>query len=122
MKKKVLIAEDEKPMATALELKLNGSGFEAKAVYDGEQAILELEKTKYDLVLLDLMMPVKNGFEVLEEMKKKKINIPVIISSNLNQQEDIDKAEALGADGFFVKSNTPISKVVEHVNNALEAK
>ena len=50
MAKKILIAEDEKPMAHALEMKLNNSGFEAKAVYDGQQALAELEANKYDLI------------------------------------------------------------------------
>ena len=83
MSKKILIAEDEKPMARALELKLNNSGFEAKAVYDGSEAMAELEKTKYDVMLLDLMMPVMDGFEVLEKIKKKKIKIKILVSTNL---------------------------------------
>ena len=70
-KKKILIAEDEKPMAHALEMKLNNSGYEAKAVYDGIQAMEELTNNKYDLMLLDLMMPKMDGFGVLEAMKEK---------------------------------------------------
>lgn len=119
-KKRILIAEDEKPMAHALELKLNNSGFEAKAVYDGEEALAELAKNKYDLLLLDLMMPKKDGFDVLADLKDKKNSIPVIVSTNLSQESDIAKAKKLGAKDFFVKSDTPINKVVEHVKKLLE--
>lgn len=117
--KKILIAEDEKPMARALELKLNNNGFEASAVYDGNQAINALEKDKYDLLLLDLMMPEKDGFAVLEEMKTKNITVPVIVSTNLSQEGDIKRAKDLGAKDYFVKSDTPINEVVEHVKKVL---
>lgn len=121
MTKKILIAEDEKPMANALELKLNKSGFEAKAVYNGQEALDELEKNgPYDLMLLDLMMPQVDGFEVLEKLKEKKIKLPVIVSTNLSQETDIEKAKALGAVDYFVKSDTPVMKVVEHVKKALK--
>jgi len=122
VKKKILIAEDERPMARALELKFNNSGFEAKTVYDGEEAVVELIKGKYDLLLLDIMMPKKDGFGVLEDIKNKKINVKVIVSSNLSQSEDLDKAKKMGAIGYFVKSDTPISQVVEQVKQALSIK
>ncbi len=122
MSKKILIAEDEKPMARALELKLKNSGFEAKAVFNGDEAISELSKNKYDLILLDLMMPIKDGFSVLEDLKKNKNKTPVIISSNLGQNEDIKRAKELGAVDYFIKSDTPISLVVEHIKKALKIK
>jgi len=119
MSKKILIAEDEKPMAHALEMKLNNSGFEAKAVFDGEEAIAELEKNKYNLLILDLMMPKLNGFGVLEWMKEKKIKVPTIVATNLSQETDIKKARDLGAVDYFVKSDTPITQVVVNVRKAL---
>ena len=72
-KKRILIAEDEKSMARALELKLNSAGYDTKVAYDGNQALDVLKTEKYDLVLLDLMMPAVDGFGVLEEMKKEVI-------------------------------------------------
>ena len=67
--RKIIIADDEKPMANALELKLNHSGFEAKAVYNGQQALDEIEKNgPYDLMLLDLMMP--SVLKIISWMKK----------------------------------------------------
>lgn len=114
---KILIAEDERPMATALELKLNKSGFEAKAVFDGETAIYILSKEKYDLLLLDLMMPKMDGFSVITKLKELGNNIPVIVLSNLSQEEDKKKAMELGAKDYFVKSDTPISDIVKKVSS-----
>lgn len=121
-RKSVLIAEDERAMAKALELKLKNSAFDAKCVFNGEEVMQELEKNQYDLLLLDIMMPVKDGFFVLEEIKNKNIKIPVIISSNLSQEEDVKKAKSLGAIDYFIKSNTPIASVIEHIKNALKMK
>lgn len=117
--KRILIADDEKPIARALELKLNHSGFAATSVYDGQQALDLLSKDKFDLLLLDLMMPQADGFTVLEELKKRGSSMPVIVVSNLNQPEDIKKAMDLGAKDFFIKSDTPLSGVVEHVKHTL---
>ncbi len=118
--KKVLIVEDEKPMARALELKLTHAGFEVKNVSNGEDGLAVLEKEKFDLMLLDLVMPKMDGFGVLEELKKRDIKIPTIVQTNLSQPEDETRVRALGAKGFFIKSNTPISTIVEHVIELLK--
>ena len=117
--KKILIVDDEKPMARALELKLQHSGFETKVVNQGAEALDSLEKDKIDLVLLDLMMPTPDGFQVLESLQKKKNTVPIIVTSNLSQLEDEKRALALGAEHYFVKSNTPLSKIIEHVKKIL---
>jgi DNA-binding response OmpR family regulator len=119
-KKRILIAEDEKPIAHALELKLSNKGFDVTVVDDGEAAIEILEKNDFDLLLLDLVLPKKDGFDVLAAMQDKNIFTPVIVSSNLSQEEDLDRAKKLGAKDYFMKSNTSIEEVVEHVNKALE--
>jgi CheY-like chemotaxis protein len=90
--KKVLIAEDEKPLAMALEIKLKKVGIDAKAVFDGAEALNELQTNKYSLILLDLMMPVMDGWTVLNEINSKKLAVKVIVTSNLSQPEDIQKA------------------------------
>lgn len=114
---KVLIAEDERPMATALELKLQNSGFDAKAVFDGSSVLETLSKEKYDLLLLDIMMPKTNGFDVMKKMKEMKIDTKVIILSNLSQQEDQKRAKELGALEYFVKSDTPIVEIVKKISS-----
>ncbi|PIR49010.1 response regulator [Candidatus Peregrinibacteria bacterium CG10_big_fil_rev_8_21_14_0_10_55_24] len=118
-KKKVLIAEDERPLAHALELKFAHEGFETHIAGDGQQALDLLKAEKFAAVLLDLIMPKLDGFAFLEELKKRKTKIPVIILSNLGQDEDIERAKKLGAEGYFVKSNTPIAEIVKAIKAAL---
>ena len=112
--------EDEKPMARALELKLVHAGFDAKAVFNGEDGVLLMRKEHYDLALLDLVMPKIDGFKVLEILKNENIGIPVIVLSNLSQEGDERRAKELGAKDFFIKSNTPITTIVEHVTQFLK--
>lgn len=117
--KRILIAEDEKPMANALGLKLRSAGFETTLVYDGESAISAVQASPFDLLILDLVMPKKDGFFVLTELKKLKITTPVIISSNLSQEEDIKRAKELGARDYFIKSDTTLAEIVEKVKQAM---
>ncbi|MEI7604094.1 MAG: response regulator [bacterium] len=120
MAQKILIVEDEKPIAKALELKLTHSGLDAKAAFNGEEAIKLLEQEKFDLVLLDLIMPNMDGFAVLQNLKDKNIKVRVIVTSNLSQEEDVKKAKELGAIDYFVKSDTSLSKIVDYIQTALK--
>lgn len=115
MAKKILIIEDEKPLARALELKLIHEGFEVKTLSNGEGFVPLLEIEKFSLIICDLVMPKVDGFQVLQLIKEKNINIPVIILTNLGQAEDEKRARELGATEFFIKSDTPLSKIVEYV-------
>ena len=117
---KILITEDEKSYSRALVLKLEKNGFTALSAADGEEALTLLSKEKFDLLILDLIMPKLNGFEVLEELKKRNINIPVIVLSNLNQEEDEKKVKALGAKMSIEKSNTSLSDIIKIVQNMLK--
>ncbi|MGE5327782.1 MAG: response regulator transcription factor [Thiobacillus sp.] len=119
MSKRILVVDDEKPLANALVLKLNHAGYETTACYDGSEALDELTSQKYDLVLLDLIMPNMDGFEFMEKVKQKGLKVPIVISSNLSQTEDLDRAESLGAVDFFIKSDTPMAVVVEKVSKIL---
>jgi len=111
-KKKILIVEDEKPLAHALELKLRHEGFDTVSAYDGEEGLKEALEGQYDLILLDLIMPKLDGFAVLQELKAKKAKAGVIVLSNLGQDEDRKRAKDLGAMEYFVKANTPIAEIV----------
>ena len=108
-------------MAHAMELKLNHEGIETKNASNGEDGLALLEKEKFSLIMLDLVMPKCDGFKFLKILKDKKIKTPAIVLSNLSQNEDEKRALKLGAVGFFVKSNTPIAKIVEHVKEKLKA-
>jgi len=119
---KILIAEDEKAIATALVLKLQHEGLDAETVNNGKEALERLESGDFDLLVLDLVMPVMDGFTVLEEIKKRKIQVLVMVASNLSQKEDEKRTRDLGAIDFFVKSNVSISELVENIQKALVKK
>lgn len=117
--KKVLVVEDERPMAKALNLKLSRSGFEVKTVSNGQEALEILAKEKFDLILLDLVMPKMDGFRFLEKISSWKQKPEVIVLSNLSQEEDIERVRKLGAKDYFVKSDTPIAQIVNQVRKRL---
>lgn len=116
---KILIAEDEKLLAKALVIKLTKAGFDVTETHNGQEALKETESTTFDLILIDLVMPQFDGFHFLTEFKNNGGKTPVVVLSNLGQDEDIKKAKKLGAIDFFIKSNTPLSKILELVNSKL---
>jgi len=110
---KILIIEDERSLSRALEIKFLKAGFIVDSVFNGEDGIRLLESNTYSLILLDLVMPKMDGFAVLTILKAKKNRIPVFVLTNLNQQNDVKRAKELGVKDFFIKSNTPISVIVD---------
>jgi len=114
-KKRILIIEDEKALAKALNLRLKHDGYEVMAVNDGEAGLAAVQAQKFDLILLDLIMPKMNGFEVMSKLKAANSKIPIIIISNLSQKEDMEKAMELGAVDYLVKSDTPIKDIVDRI-------
>lgn len=117
--KKVLVIEDDSAMAKALEIKLVHAGFEVKITGNGEEGQAVLKKEDFSLVLLDLVMPKLDGFDVLEKLKEKGSKTPVIVLSNLSHPDDEKRARELGAADFLIKSNTPIAIIVERVKEKL---
>jgi DNA-binding response OmpR family regulator len=115
----ILLAEDEKPLAKALELKLTSAGLKVKVVHDGQEAVEALDKEQFVMLLMDLIMPRMDGFGLLEHIKKNKIKIPVIVLTNLGQQEDRDRVFKLGASEYFVKADMQLSEIVERVQKLL---
>ena len=120
-KKKILIIEDEKPLAHALILKLTHEGFDVTATESGQEGLMLLSESHFDLVLTDLIIPGVDGFKVLETIQEKKMRTPVIVITNLNQEEDKKRAYDLGASGFFVKSNSPLSEIVHSVKDTIQS-
>lgn len=113
--KRVLIVEDEKPLSHALELKLQHEGFLTTVADNGEDGLKLLEENEFDIVLLDLMMPVIDGFQVLERLQQKAKRPTVFVLSNLSQAEDEERVLKLGAQKYFIKSDTPLGIIVEEV-------
>ncbi len=117
--KKILVAEDEKPLAKALELKLVHSGYVVTVVNDGETALQKTQTEAFDMIITDLMMPKMDGFTFLKNLRAGNNKTPVIVLSNLSQEVDKQKVLDLGALELFVKSNTPLSSLVDYIRNAL---
>jgi len=118
---KILLAEDDKFIARAYTDGLTRSGYEVIAVTDGQEAIKQAKEKKPDIILLDLIMPVKNGFEALEEIKSDKNmkDVPVLILSNLGQDTDIKKGRDLGAVDYLIKSDYSMTEVIKKINKYL---
>ncbi|OGY21203.1 MAG: hypothetical protein A2126_02550 [Candidatus Woykebacteria bacterium GWB1_45_5] len=116
MEKRILIVEDDKFVAELYEHQFTKQGFLAKIAVDGEAALAAVTAEKFDLVLLDIMIPKIDGLEVLKRLKADpaKRDIPAVILSNLGQEELIKQALQIGAKAYIVKSlYTPTQVVVE---------
>ncbi len=121
--KHILIVEDEIFLSNLLKLNLEKEGFEVTQVFDGKNVTKELLiGKKIDLILLDLILPDKNGFVLLEEIKKDPMlsKIPVVILSNLGQEEDILRGKKLGVKDYFVKAKESVESIVKKVKNILK--
>lgn len=119
---KILIVEDDIMLNKIYQTKLSLLGYQVLAAYDGEEGLAMMSEHQPHLVLLDLMLPKKNGFEVLEAAKQNMAisRIPVIILSNLGQESDIRRGMELGAGDFLVKSNIKLEAVVDKIGIILQ--
>lgn len=99
---KILIVDDEQRMLDLLSLYLSPHGYQCKTVTSGDDALMQLEKKNFDLVLLDIMMPDKNGWETCKEIREL-TDIPIIMLSARDQKLDIVKGLKLGADDYVTK-------------------
>ncbi len=118
---KILIIEDDKFLRELITQKLVKEGYEALQAIDGEKGIKEVKNQKPDLVLLDLILPGIDGFEVLSQIKKDSdlSRIPVIILSNLGQKEDIERGINLGADDYLIKAHFTPNGIIEKIRKVL---
>jgi DNA-binding response OmpR family regulator len=114
---KILIVEDDKFLRLLLERKLKNENFEVVAAEDGEEALEKIVTEKPDLILLDIILPKKSGFAVLEEINKDENlkRIPVFIISNLGQPEDIERGKNLGAKEYFVKAGLSLEELIKKI-------
>jgi len=119
-KTKVLIVEDDKFLQKILVLKFSSDGFDVRAASDGEEAVALIRAERPDLVILDLIMPKLNGFEVLTNIRTDAATrkLPVIVLSNLGQDEDKKRAAEMGVADFLVKSDISIQEVVQKAKEA----
>lgn len=121
VKRKILIIEDDKSLQNALAEMLTQEKYEIVSAFDGEEGLKKVKDEKPDLVLLDIILPKKDGYEVLAEIKKgEEKNIPVLILTNLEEIDNVQKALDLGATTFMVKSDFSLKDVLEKVKENLK--
>ncbi len=115
--KRILIVEDSLVLSQALEFGLKKAGYEVSLAFDGNEALIEIAKNKPNLILLDILMPNKNGFEVLKESIKirKEQNIKTIMLTNFSEDENAEKCYALGADDYMIKANFTIADLIKKI-------
>lgn len=120
-KKYIIVAEDDKFYANIYNTQLTQKGYEVKVVGDGSQLLTAARERKPDLILLDLIMPGKDGMTTLEEISKDEElkHIKVIVLSNLSQKEDINKVLEFGAIDHVIKSEISLDEMIEKVVDAL---
>ena len=119
----VLLVEDDMFLRELCVVKLQKANFEVEYAEDGTQGLEMLENNSYDVVLLDIMLPERDGFELLEEYKDRHGSLEgmvLIMLTNLSEREQVDRAMELGADDYIIKAHFSPSEIVEKTQEWLE--
>ena len=121
MEKNILIIEDDEFFRELISKKLLSRGFKISEAIDGKTGLLRVKESKPDLILLDILLPDVDGFEVLSNLKEdsQTMSIPVIILSNLLSKEDVEKGLKLGASNFLIKSQVDSDEIIKIIEKAL---
>jgi len=119
---KIVLVEDDEILSKVIYEELKDEGFDVFQSFDGEDGLKLVRSKKPDLVLLDIILPKKNGFEVLEELKKSPDtkDIPVIVLTMIGKDEDIKRGLRLGANDYIVKSQHAIAEIIEKIKDFFE--
>lgn len=122
--KKILIVEDDSFISDMYKAKLEYLGYDIKIAENGKVGFELAASFNPDLILLDIVMPEKDGFELLSDLKKdeKLKDLPVILLTNLGRREDIEKGFKMGANDYIIKAHFTPQEVVEKVNKILKEK
>jgi DNA-binding response OmpR family regulator len=117
----IIVAEDDRFYVSVFRTKLAKEGFDVTIAENGEDAMKAIRTRRPDLLLLDLIMPIKDGFQVLKELRSdsKLKDLKVIVSTNLNQDEDRQRVMSLGALDYVVKTNVSINEMVGKIKQYL---
>lgn len=117
----VLVAEDDKFYASIYQTKLEREGYRVAIAKDGDEAVAMAAELKPSLLLLDLIMPVKDGFEALKELRANPEiqELKVIVFSNLGQEDDIERVKQQGVTDYLVKTNISIQEMIDKVKQHL---
>jgi two-component system phosphate regulon response regulator PhoB/two-component system alkaline phosphatase synthesis response regulator PhoP len=119
---KILLIEDDQMIATMYQTKFTMEGITLQTAVDGAEGLEKARQLKPDIILLDIILPKLDGFAVLKELKADPAlkSVPVVLLTNLGQDDDIKKGKDLGADDYFVKSNHTPAEIVAKVKEMLK--
>jgi DNA-binding response OmpR family regulator len=119
--KTILLVEDDEFLAELYATKLKMDGYQVFLAVDGEKGLKQIKEKRPDLVLLDIILPKMDGFEVLKNLKSDKVlsTIPVILLTNLSQKDEVKKGLALGANDYLIKAHFMPSEVVKKIEQLL---
>lgn len=120
-KKRILLVEDDSFLAGMYNTKLKLENFEVELADNGEDALKMIQKNVPDLVLLDIILPRMDGFEVLKSIKGASVtrDVPVILLTNLGQKKDVDKGLSLGAKDYLIKAHFMPNEVIDKIKKTL---
>lgn len=121
---KILLVDDDPFILDMYVLKLKDSGFTVETAASGKEGLSKIKSFEPDLLLLDIVMPSMDGFDVLQELKKNPpVPLPkIVLLSNLGQKEDVERGLSLGADDYLVKANFTPAEVVQKIREVLSKK
>ena len=119
--KKILIVEDDEFLLSMYSTKFEIEGYDVVIASDGEMGLKKAEEEKPGIILLDIMLPNMDGFDVLKRLKanRETSSIPVILLTNLSQKQDVEQGLSMGADDYLVKAHFMPSEVVDKINRLL---
>lgn len=122
MAKKILIVEDDNFISEMYANKFSESGFEVKVAKDGQEALDKAKEIVPDLILLDIVLPKKDGFEVLNDLKKEDIlkNTKIVFLTNLGEEENLNKGLRSKADAYLIKAHSTPSQIVAKIEEILK--
>lgn len=124
-KSRILLVEDDQFLSVLLKNRLLKEGYDVIVAQDGPSALDQLRRERFNLVLLDLILPGQSGFEVMEEIRQEpKWSVegaPIIVISNLGQESDIERSRELGASDYFVKARISIDELVQKVGKVIHS-
>ncbi len=119
-KKTILVAEDEPSLLKILTSRVSDAGYNVISARDGEEAIALAQQKKPDALLVDIIMPKKNGFDVIQRVKSTQPNIPVVVITNLESQQDQETGRQLGVNHYILKSNTSMRELQRRLKSLFE--
>ena len=120
-KEKIVILEDDSSIVKSLTRMLSGEGYEVFSTVDGETGLRIIKEKKPDLIVLDIILPRKSGFEVMEDISEDDDlkHIPVVVLTNLESNQDVNRMIEMGVKSFLVKANYSLEEVVKKIKEIL---